>query len=57
MTNQQAREIFTRAAEAHRAAGNHDQAASAELMREYFTNPQFRKGLEDHVWGATNAAS
>lgn len=54
MTNTEAREIFSRAAAGHRAAGNLDQAADVELVREYFTNPTFRKALADHLWA--NAA-
>ena len=54
MTTQQAKEIFTQAANAHRAAGNHDQAANAEIMREYFTNPTFRAAMEDMVWDSNS---
>lgn len=50
MTSQQAKEVFNQAAEAHRAAGNHDKAANAEIMREYFTNPTFRAAMANFVW-------
>lgn len=45
-----ANEIFNRAIAAAKAAGNADLVASRELLREYFTNPTFRKHLEDFVW-------
>lgn len=50
------REIFNRAIEAAKAAGNTDLVASRELLREYFTNPGFRKHLEDFVWSLNAGA-
>jgi hypothetical protein len=47
MTNQAAREVFNAAIAAQTDA---DKIARIELAREYFTNPTFRKALEDHVW-------
>jgi hypothetical protein len=49
MTNQQAREVFNQAI-ANTTDG--DAIARIELAREYFTNPSFRKALEDHLWEA-----
>ena len=49
-------EIFNRAIEAAKAAGNLDLVASRELLREYFTNPDFRKHLEDFVWSLNTGA-
>lgn len=49
----EARKIFDDAAAQHRAAGRLDDAARAELMREYFCNPAFRTGLEDLVFETT----
>jgi hypothetical protein len=57
MMNAEIRKGFDKAAEAHRANGNFDQAANLDLAREYFTNPTFRKALEDHVWALTQAQS
>lgn len=51
----EARKIFDDAAEQHRAAGRLDDAARAELMREYFCNPAFKTGLEDLVFEATQS--
>jgi hypothetical protein len=46
MNNEQAREIFNQAiAQTHDA----EQIAKLELCREYFTNPAFRKALEDYT--------
>lgn len=50
MSNQEARENFNQVAERYRQAGNHDQAAKVELIREYLLNKEFRRALEDHVW-------
>ena len=47
MTTEQAREIFNQAAANTTDA---DAIARIELAREYFTNPQFRKFLEDKTW-------
>ncbi len=50
MTTQQAREVFNRAVQAAQASGDHDAVANIEICREYFTNPEFRKALADHLW-------
>ena len=47
MTNQAAREVFNQVIAAQAGA---DKIARLELCREYFTNPDFRKALENHVW-------
>jgi signal transduction histidine kinase len=47
MTNEQAKAIFNKAIETAKSA---DQVARLEVCREYFTNPDFRKKLEDYVW-------
>jgi hypothetical protein len=47
MTNEQAKEVFNQAI---KTAKNADQVARIELAREFFTNPAFRRALEDHVW-------
>lgn len=47
MTNEQAREVFNQAI---RNTTDADAIANIELAREYFTNPTFRKALEDHIW-------
>lgn len=46
MSNNEARQIFDNAIASQTDA---DQIAKLELMREYFTNPAFRKALEDKV--------
>jgi len=50
MTNQEAREVFNQAIA---ATADADKIARIELVREFFTNPAFRKSLEDHVWDLT----
>ena len=50
MTNEQAKQVFNQVAAAHRANGNPEQAAQVELVREYLTNPEFKKALEGYVW-------
>lgn len=47
MTNEAAREIFNQAIANTTEA---DQIARIELCREYFTNPKFRKFVEDATW-------
>ncbi len=47
MTNQAAREIFNQVIAKQTDA---DKIANLELCREYFTNPAFRKALENHLW-------
>ena len=44
MTTEQIREIFNTVIE---NAKNSDKVANLELCREYFTNPDFKKFLED----------
>ena len=50
MTSQQAREAFNQMIETFAARGMADKVAELEICREYFTNPKFRKGLEDYLW-------
>jgi hypothetical protein len=50
MTHNEARKVFDQIAATHRNSGNHDQAAKIEIAREYFTNEEFRKTIEDFVW-------
>ena len=50
MTTEQAREVFTKAADTAHAKGDKDAVAKIELAREYFTNPAFAKALADHLW-------
>lgn len=47
MTNQAAREVFNQVLATQTDA---DKIAKLELAREYFTNPDFRKALENHLW-------
>ena len=47
MTTEQAKAIFNKAIESAKDA---DQIARIEICREYFTNPEFKKGLENYVW-------
>lgn len=49
MTNEALRAIFNQAAA---KAADADQLARVEICREYFTNPTFRKALENHLWEA-----
>lgn len=46
MTNQQAREIFDQAIANET---DPDRIANVELMREYFTNPEFRVAMQNEV--------
>jgi hypothetical protein len=50
MTITEAREYFNAARDAHAANGDHDAAARTELLREYFTNPEFRTALANHLF-------
>lgn len=50
MATAEAREIFNRAAAEAIAKGDADAAARIELAREYFTNPEFRSALAEHLW-------
>lgn len=50
MHDNEAREIFNNAiAESNDA----DQRASLEVVREFFTNPEFREALADYSWQRT----
>ena len=49
MTTQEAREVFDLAA---KNAADADQVARIELLREYFTNADFRASLEQKLWEA-----
>lgn len=50
MTTEQAREVFTKAADAAAAKGDKDACARIEVAREYFTNPAFAQALRDYLW-------
>lgn len=50
MTNEQAKAVFEKAIEAHRADGDRDGVARCELLREYFTNTEFRGALTEFVF-------
>lgn len=50
MTTTEARKIFDAAAA---KAGDADQVARIELVREYCCNPGFRKALEDYTFAAS----
>lgn len=47
MNTEQAKRIFNDAIAKQTDA---DKVARLELVREYFTNPEFRTALHDHVW-------
>ena len=47
MTNEQIREAFNQAISNSTDA---DAIAKLELAREFFTNPEFRRALEEHIW-------
>ena len=47
MTTQEARAIFE---EAEKEAKTPEKLANVQLLKEYFTNPTFRKGLEAHIF-------
>lgn len=49
-TTEAARRIFDDHAEKQRTAGDLDGAANTELLREYFTNADFRTALEAEIW-------
>lgn len=57
MTNQEIRNGFNQMIAAAAAAGNQDAVAKFELAREYFTNQEFRAGLQDHVWAINQAGA
>jgi hypothetical protein len=50
MNVEKARECFNEMAATFRAKGMRDKAAEVEICREYFTNPKFRKAMEDFMW-------
>jgi hypothetical protein len=50
MTTAEARAIFNQIADEQRKAGKLDAAADTELIREYLTNHDFKKALEDFIW-------
>ena len=51
MTRNEARAIFNQAIENETDA---DRIAKIELLREYFTNPEFRQKLADYVYEQVN---
>ena len=52
MTNTEARKILNSAIANET---NADKVAKLEVVREYLTNPDFRKKLEDYVWNINQA--
>ena len=50
MNAEQAREIFNQAL----VGKSPDGVARIEIVREYFTNPEFRSALEQMVWEINN---
>jgi hypothetical protein len=54
MNSTEARAIFDAARDKAMVEGDADGAARAELLREYFCNPDFREKLHDFSWDATN---
>lgn len=50
ISREQVRAVFNAEVEKAKAVGDEDRVAKVELMREYFTNPAFRKAMEDFVW-------
>jgi hypothetical protein len=53
MDNTEAREIFDAVRAKALDEGDADGAARAELLREYFCNPDFREKLRKFSWDAT----
>lgn len=50
---EESRAIFNQARDAAEAAGDIDQAAKFELVREYACNPEFRSKYQDYVFNVT----
>jgi hypothetical protein len=57
MTREQARTVFDAEVDKAKAAGDDDRVARVELMREYFTNPPFRRAMEDFVFARVSGKS
>lgn len=53
MTADEAKAIFDKIANEQREAGKLDAAATTEIIREYFTNADFRQALADYTFKAT----
>lgn len=56
MSSTEIRTGFDQMIQAARAAGDHDAVARLEVAREYFTNPDFKQGLQDHLWNMRKGA-
>jgi hypothetical protein len=54
MTTTEARAIFDKAVSDAKATGDRDRIATAELLREYFTNPTFRQAMSAEVYAIVN---
>ena len=52
-TTTEARAIFQYAEDRARTNGNEDSASALQLAKEYFTNPTFRRSLEDYLFERT----
>jgi hypothetical protein len=50
MSKNEIRTGFNQMIAAASAAGDHDAVARMEVAREYFTNENFKRGLQDHLW-------
>jgi len=57
MDNAELRAIIDKAVAARQAAGDEDAVARLEIAREYFTNPTFRRALEDYSFALTRKAA
>jgi hypothetical protein len=54
MSPEKARRIFNKVIEQARAEGDLERVARTELLREYFTNPDFHNLFGDMVWDILN---
>jgi hypothetical protein len=55
MSQTEIRQGFNQMIAAAVAAGDHDAVARMEVAREYFTNPEFKSALQDHLWQINGA--
>lgn len=56
MTTQEIKTDFNQMIAAAAVAGDKDTVARFEIAREYFTNPEFKTALQDHLWQINQAA-
>jgi hypothetical protein len=57
MSKTEIRTGFNQMIEAAKAAGNADAVARMELAREFFTNENFKRDLQDYVWQINQAGA